>query len=164
MRSHPLARRIIAAPAVGLVLLAALAACGSSSTSSVSPRPSTHSSPSATALIMANREAFFSGKTLAAEKITLLQNGQVFAAIINAQSGSSMASSASAKVTKVAVTSPTQATVTYNILLGTTPALTNQSGVAVYQNGTWKVGEASFCGLLALENSGKAPSVCGSAG
>jgi hypothetical protein len=54
--------------------------------------------------------------------------------------------------------------VTYNVLLGTTPALTSQSGVAVYQGGTWKVGDASFCGLLALENGGKAPSVCSSAG
>jgi len=34
----------------------------------------------------------------------------------------------------------------------------------VYQNGTWKVGDASFCGLLTLENGGKAPSVCSSAG
>jgi hypothetical protein len=66
----------------------------------------------------------------------VLQNGQAFAAIINAQSGSSMASSASAKVTKLTVTSPAQATVTYNVLLRTTPALTNQSGLAVYQNGT----------------------------
>ncbi len=164
MRSHPLARRIISAPALGLALLAALAACGSSSTSSVSPSPSAHSSPSAKALITANWEAFFSGKTSAAKKITLLQNGQAFATIINAQSGSSMASSASAKVTKVTVTSTTQATVAYNILLGTTPALTNQSGLAVYQNGTWKVGDASFCALLALENGGKAPSVCSSAG
>jgi hypothetical protein len=164
MRSHRLARRIISAPALGLALLAALAACGSSSTSSVSPPPSSHPAPSATAVITANWEAFFSGKTSAATKITLLQNGQVFAAIINAQSGSSMATSASAKVTKVTMTSPAQATVTYNVLLGTTPALTNQSGVAVYQNGTWKVGDASFCALLALENGGKAPSVCSSAG
>jgi hypothetical protein len=164
MRSHPLARRIIIAPVLGLALLTALAACGSSGTSSVSPPPSTHSPASATALITANWEAFFSGKTSAAKKITLLQNGQAFATIITAQSGSSMASSASAKVTKVAMTSPTQATVTYDILLGTTPALTSQSGLAVYQNGTWKVGDASFCALLALENGGKAPSVCNSAG
>ena len=164
MRSHPLARRIISAPALALALLAALAACGSSSTSSVSPPPSTHPAPSATALITANWEAFFSGKTSAATKITLLQNGQAFATIINAQSGSSMATSASAKVSKVTMTSPAQATVTYNVLLGTTPALTNQSGVAVYQKGTWKVGDASFCALLALENGGKAPSVCSSAG
>ena len=164
MRSHPLARRNIPAPVLGLALLAALAACGSSSTSSASPPPSTHSSPSATALITANWEAFFSGTSSAATKITLLQNGQAFATIINAQSGSSMARSASAKVTKVTVTSTTQATVAYNILLGTTPALTNQSGLAVYQNGTWKVGDSSFCGLLALENGGKAPSVCSLAG
>ena len=52
---------------------------------------------------------------------------------------------------------------TYNVLPGITPALTNRSGVAVYQNGTWKVGDASFCGLRALENGGKAPSVCSSA-
>ena len=75
-----------------------------------------------------------------------------------------MARSAAAKVTKVTVTSTTKATVAYNILLGTTPALTNQSGLAVYQDGTWKVGDASFCALLALENGGKAPSVCNSAG
>ena len=164
MRSHLLARRIITAPALGLALLAALAACGTSSTSPVSAPASTHPAPSATALITANWEAFFSGKTSAAKKITLLQNGQAYTAIIHAQSGSSLASSALAKVTKLTVTSPTQATVTYNVLLGTTPALTSQSGVAVYQNGTWKVGDASFCGLLALENGGKAPSVCSSAG
>ncbi len=164
MRSHLLARRIITAPALGLALVAALAACGSSSTSSVSAPASTHPAPSATAVITANWEAFFSGKTSAAEKITLLQNGQAYTAIIDAQSGSSLASSASAKVTKLTVTSPAQATVTYNVLLGTTPALTGQSGVAVYQNGIWKVGDASFCGLLALENGGKAPSVCSSTG
>jgi hypothetical protein len=169
MRSHRLARRVIFAPALGLALVAAVSACSSSSTSSVSP-PSTHppssapASSSATALITANWQAFFDGKTSAAKKIALLQNGQTYAAVIQAQSGSSLATSASAKVTKVTVTSPAQAKVTYNVLLGTTPALTNQSGVAVYQNGTWKVGDASFCGLLALENGGKAPSACSSAG
>ncbi len=30
----------------------------------------------------------------------------------------------------------------------------NQSGVGVYEDGTWKVGVASFCGLLVLENNG----------
>jgi hypothetical protein len=57
--------------------------------------------------------------------------------------------------------------VTYNILLGGQPALSNQSGVAVKQAGTWKVGVASFCGLLAVENGGKTsglPAACKSAG
>ena len=44
---------------------------------------------------------------------------------------------------------------TYSILVSGKEALPNQSGVAVYQDGSWKVGEASFCGLLILENGGK---------
>jgi hypothetical protein len=67
-------------------------------------------------------------------------------------------------VTSVTITSATQAKVIYNILLGGQTALSKQTGVAVYENGTWKVGDASFCGLLALENGGKAPSVCSAAG
>ena len=92
MRSNLLARRIISAPSFGLALVAALAACGSSSTSSVSAPASTHPPVSAAAVITANWEAFFSGKTSAAKKITLLQHGQAFATIIQAQSGSGLAS------------------------------------------------------------------------
>ena len=160
------------------VLAAGVAACGSSNNSGASASPSTSkpatsapatsasaaASGSAAALITKNWEAFFSAKTPVAKRVALLQNGQVFAAVIRAQAGSSLASSASAKVTKVTVTSPTHAKVTYSILVGGSPALANQSGVAVLQAGTWKVGLASFCGLLTLENSGKTPSVCKSAG
>ena len=81
--------------------------------------------------------------------------------------GSGLASEATAKVTKVTVTSPTQATVTYSILVGGQPALSGKTGIAVLQGGTWKVGLASFCGLLVLENSGKTtglPAACNSAG
>ena len=63
--------------------------------------------------------------------------------------------------------SPTQAKVIYSILVGGTPALSNQNGVAVLQNGVWKVGDTSFCGLLIVENSGKTsglPAACQSAG
>jgi hypothetical protein len=84
----------------------------------------------------------------------------MFGSIISKQAGSSLASSASAKVTKVTVTSPTQAKVTYDVLLGGSPALSGQSGVAVKQGGTWKVGAASFCGLLKLEQTPGLPSVC----
>jgi hypothetical protein len=93
----------------------------------------------------------------------LLQDGSQFATIIKQQAGSSLAQGASAKVTNVTVNSPTQATVKYNVLLGGNPALTNQSGTAVLENGTWKVGVTSFCSLLILENGGKAtglPAVC----
>jgi hypothetical protein len=52
--------------------------------------------------------------------------------------------------------------VTYSILLlgSPVPGLTNTKGVAVLEGGTWKVGDASFCVLLTLENSGKPPAVC----
>jgi hypothetical protein len=91
----------------------------------------------------------------------------VFASVLKAQSGSTLASSATAKVTKVTLVSATQAKVTYSILIGGQPALSNQTGTAVLQGGTWKVGLASFCGLLTLENSGKTsglPAACKSAG
>jgi hypothetical protein len=42
--------------------------------------------------ITANWEAFFNGKSSAAQKISLLENGQKFAVLINAQAGSGLAS------------------------------------------------------------------------
>jgi hypothetical protein len=175
MRFDLLVRRMILAPALALALAAAITACGSSSSSSAShtssATPSTvftgsasaASSASASAQIKADWEAFFSGATSASKKIALLQNGQKYAALIQAQAASGLAKSASATVTAVHVISPKQATVTYDIDLGGKPALSNQTGTAVYQDGTWKVGDASFCQLLALENGGKAPAGCSSA-
>jgi hypothetical protein len=175
MRFDLVARRVIVAPALGLALAAAVAACsssGSSSATSTPPSsapatsapatsaPASSGSASATAQITANWEAFFNGKTPAAQKIQLLQNGQTFASIINAQAGSSLATSAGAKVSSVTLTSSTQAKVIYDITLSGSTALSNQTGVAVYQDGAWKVGDASFCDLLGLENGGTPPSVC----
>jgi hypothetical protein len=181
MRFTILARRI-AAPALGLALAATMAACSSSSTSSAGAQPSSaapassapsapassapaSSSPaaaggSAKAQITANWEAFFNGQTSAAKKISLLENGQKFAAVINAQAGSGLASTAGAKVKAVVVESATKATVSYDITLNGATALPNQTGTAVYEDGTWKVGDVSFCQLLKLENGGNAPSVC----
>jgi len=183
MRFNLLARRM-AAPALGLALAATVAACSSSSSSSPPAAPSSAassaasspatspSSPSAAsspgggtsanakAQIKSNWEAFFDGQTSAAKKISLLENGQKFASVINAQAGSGLASSAGAKVTAVVVNSATKATVSYDITLSGATALPNQTGTAVYQNGTWKVGDVSFCQLLKLENNGTAPGVC----
>jgi len=179
MRSQLLARRI-AAPALGLALAATMAACSSgspatASPSSAAPSSSAASSPAAgstanasspaasgnaTAQITTNWEAFFDGKTSAATKISLLENGQKFASIINAQAGSGIAASAGAKVYTVTVISPAQATVHYDITLNGQTALGNQTGTAVYQDGMWKVGDVSFCQLLKIENGGTAPSVC----
>lgn len=169
---------IILACALGM----GVAACGSSGSStgaSSSSAAATSSAPvrstsaatvgnsAAEKTIAANWVAFFNAKTATGKRVGLLQDGSTFAAVIKAQSRSSLASSASAKVTKVTVTSPTQATVKYDILVGGQPALTGRTGVAVKEGGTWKVGIASFCGLLSLENGGKTsglPAACKSAG
>ena len=151
--------------ALGAVM--AVTACSSSSSSGAKPSASASttavSTSAAVAQIKANWEAFFNPKTPVAKRVSLLQNGQVFESIITAQAGSPLASSATSSVSSVTVESPAQATVVYSILVGGSPALKNQPGVAVYQGGIWKVGDQSFCALLTLENSGKAPAACPSA-
>jgi hypothetical protein len=135
---------------------AAAATTSSASTSASAPAGSV-------AAITTNWEAFFSAKTPDSKRVKLLENGSQFASVIRSQSGSSLASLATAKVLNVTVNSATAATVKYNILVGGTPELKNQTGTAVLQNGTWKVGVASFCGLLTIENAGKTsglPAAC----
>jgi len=163
-------RRFVSAVLLAFTLGGGLAACGSggggptpSTTPPTSAAPSTSSASSGVAAdvsaITANWTAFFNAKTPTSQRVNLLQNGQTFASVLQAQAGSSLASQASAKVTKVTVITTAQAAVTYDILVAGQPVLSNQSGTAVYQDGTWKVGDASFCGLLTLENSGSTSSL-----
>jgi len=148
----------------GLVLITVLvaAACGSSASSST-PTPSataTATSSSAADLVKADWQAFFAGTTPAKTKITLLQNGTAFSKTIQAQAASPIAKGTQAQVTAVKVVSPTKATVTYSILVNGQPALSDQTGEAVLEGGTWKVGTASFQALLAMEQQagGASPS------
>jgi hypothetical protein len=167
------------------VLAMALGACGSSSPTSAhtsapagtsttiaaSATPSSSASANASApagsvaAITTNWEAFFNAKTPDGKRVNLLQNGSQFASVIRSQSGSFLARFATAKVKSVTVTSPTQATVKYEIFVDGRPQL-SQTGTAILQNGTWKVGVSSFCGLLIIENLGKTkglPTACQSA-
>jgi hypothetical protein len=163
--------------AAGLVAMAVLAGCGGGSPGSTPPSTPHHSSAPAgaptpapttstssgggaadTAAISRAFVEFFSGKTPAAQKIALLQNGTAFSTTITAQAGSSLATSTTATVSKVTATSPTGASVIYTISLAGSPALKNQNGQAVKEDGTWKVGDATFCALLTLE--GNAPAIC----
>lgn len=167
--------------AIGLVFAAALlsvgpalAGCSSNSSSpSTPPAPSTtgtgsppsspasSSEPTAGAaaiqVIETNWAKFFNAKTPIPQRIGLLENGSVFAPVIRAQAGELLARLATAKVTHVTLTGTSQASVTYSILVGGNikAGLPGQTGVAVYQNGVWKVGQTSFCGLLKLENGNK---------
>ena len=140
-------------PLAALVLAAAIAALaagcgGGSSTGGGGPE----------ATITANWETFFKGSTDATTRIGLLENGQDFASLIRSISANPLSKTLSAKVGKVDVTDPNTAKVTYTLYLGKNAVLKNASGDAVRQNGTWKVGDASFCQLLALE--GASPPAC----
>ena len=179
MRFQPSARRIPLAPAIvaGFGLL--IAGCGSSSPPA--PKASSPSSPSSPSsapdsgsssgmtpteqTIKANWVKFFASSTPNSQRVALLENGSQFKKVIADQSTSSLASSAGATVTKVSNVTSSQATVLYSITVAGTPALPNQTGTAVYQGGTWKVGDKSFCALLVLE-LGKTgvPSACLTAG
>jgi hypothetical protein len=118
----------------------------------------------AVAAIKKNWATFFNGKTPTSERLKLIQGGDKLAKVLEAQKqGNPLASSATAKVTHVTLTGTSQASVTYSILLGGQAALSGQPGVAIYEDGVWKVGLASFCSLLKLENSGNSsglPSAC----
>lgn len=174
MSDHQPTPRAFMAAAGSVALGLTLVACGGSgpakpqSTTSAPSSPAAGSSAasSAQSQIAKNWEAFFSGKTSFAKSLSLLQDGSAFRSALRAQSTSSLAKEASVKVTKVTVVSPSKADVTYTILLSGSPVLPNQKGEAVKENGTWKVGVASFCGLLKLENGGTSglPSACKSAG
>src|SRR5262249_23247141 len=162
-------------PAVSVCVLAlaslVLAACSSGGSGNGPTRPPTGpatSAPSASssgaaepttgsgavAAIKSNWATFFNAKTSLAGRLALLQNGQALAAVIKAQSKNSLATTATSKVSSVTLTSAKQASVLYTIYVGGQPALKNKHGVAVYQDGVWKVGLVSFCGLLKLENAG----------
>jgi hypothetical protein len=130
----------------------------SSSSSSSAPPPSGSSEPAsgngAVQAIQTNWAKFFSAKTPTAQRIALLENGSQFSSVITSQANSPLALAATAKVTNVSLTGTTQAAVSYGIYLAGKSALPGQSGVAVYQDGVWKVGDTSFCSLLKLEAGG----------
>jgi hypothetical protein len=174
---HAPQRRLIAV-ALPIIIGLTLTACSNNSSPSnthTSPSPSTSSSVPSTptaeptsgaaaiAAIKTNWIAFFTASTPSARRIQLLQDGQLFAAAIRALASSPFAATSSASVSKISLTSASQAAVTYDVLVSGTPILKNQPGVAVYESGLWKVGYKSFCALLILENAGKTsglPSVC----
>ena len=153
-----------------------LAACGGGSSSSAKPAspPATASAstaeptsgPAAVAAITANWKTVFNGKAPIPQRLALVQDGSQVAAFVQAQAKTSFgqaATGSTATVSAVTITSPSQATVHYQVLLLGTPLLKNQVGTAIYQDGIWKVAIASFCGLAYLEypkGSPKLPAAC----
>jgi hypothetical protein len=177
MRSQhgPRLRRASAAlAATGCLILAACGGGGSHPAKSASPKPTASatasaepvSGPAAVAAITANWKTVFNGKAPLPRRLALVQDGPQVAAFVEAQAKTSFgqaATGSTATVGSVLITSPSQASVHWNLLLLGTPLLKNQVGTAVYLNGTWKVAIASFCGLAYLEypkGSSKLPAAC----
>ena len=149
----------------GVVACLLVAGCSSSASSSgaaaqasaviASKTASAAAADSAQEAITHAYETFFAGTTPAATKVSLLQNGSSYAGVIQLQASSPTAKGTSAKVLRVGevTAGSTTATVTYTVSVNGQPALSNQTGQAVSENGTWKVADSSFCALLALEGS-----------
>lgn len=190
MRFHP-ARGLAAAGAIVAVLAATACSASSSSPSSSSSSTSappatsapattgssaaggtggatasagTGSNSAAVAQITTNWEKFFASSTPASERVALLQNGSTFSSALSSFASNPLAAGLAAKVTSVTVTSATKATVKYDLTgTGGTTLLANQTGTAVLEGGVWKVGDASFCGLLSLAGAAlnlKVPAAC----
>jgi hypothetical protein len=186
MRIDPITRRVYLAPALGLVLIAAMSACSSSSPSSASSVPAS-SAPAASASssaassapattgassgssaavteITTNWNTFFNSSTPNSKRVQLLQNGSEFSASIAAFASSPLAAAVSSKVDSVTLDSATKATVKYDLTAAGATVATGATGSSVLQDGTWKVGDDVFCGLLteakAAGMSVPVPSAC----
>jgi hypothetical protein len=153
-------RALVGALVVGLAALAV--ACGGSSessttTSSAPPATAPASTTGTSALtgeaatIAANWVKFFDGSVAPQAKIGLLESGRQYQKELETNAASPFAQSSTATVTAVTITSPTEATVKYTVLVGGQPALPDQTGKAIKQDGVWKVGAQSFLALLALQ-------------
>ncbi|MEV5439106.1 hypothetical protein AB0K80_24305 [Streptomyces sp. NPDC052682] len=163
------------AAALALFLAPVLTACGDgdgggSETRPPSPtvRPTT-STPAATPPnaaqaeqeIRQNWQKFFDPKTPVAQKQKVLENGERMAPVLGAFSGDARGGQVQAKVTRVEFTSPTLATVTYDLTLKGATVLPNASGTAIEQGGTWKVSAKTLCALVQMSGNGSATAVPG---
>jgi hypothetical protein len=94
-------------------------------------------------------QQFSEGQTVDAA-VANLENGETYRDAIIQQQTSGATRGLSVQVKDVQVTSPTVATVTYDILLSGNVALAGTKGNAVRIDGKWKVSEQHFCVLLSL--------------
>jgi hypothetical protein len=125
------------------------AAAASSSTSTDSPE---------VAAVKKAYTDFLDPAVPVAQKTALIQDGTAFLPTMQQQAGSQFAKSVSIKIQSVKLDSPNTASLLFDLLLTGSPVLTNQTGYAIKENGSWKVAGTTFCGLLSAQ--GPVPSVC----
>jgi hypothetical protein len=160
--------------AVAAVALTLAAACSSSSSggsahTAATPPPAsgTANAPAdpaaAKAQITTNWQLFFAYTTPRSRAVQLVQGGAGLSAALAAAAQLQQQThirQEEAKVTGVVFTSPTQATVSYQLLNGTNVLLPTATGTAVLVNGTWLVSKATLCALVQLGSNGKAVPGC----
>ena len=138
--------------ALVLVAALALAGCGGSSGTTT-----TDTTAAARAQIKSAYVKFFSGKTPVSDRIAVLQNGSKFKEVVTSFANNPLAKNVNVTVSSVTLEGGENAKVVYTVKLGGA-GLPKQTGTAVRENGTWKVGYASLCKLIALQ--GSTPSAC----
>jgi hypothetical protein len=161
--------------ALGLALAFAVAGCSSGSSGggggTTTPPATTPTTPAATQstavpaatdaasqaaatkVIKTNWATFFKTSTPHATAVGMLQDGASLGPAVKdaAKIAKAGKTNESAKVKKV-VFSPdgTSATVTYTLYGNGNPILKNTTGVAVLEDGQWKVSKITFCTLVGL--------------
>ena len=135
-----------------LVAGLALAGCGGSSGTTT-----TDTTAAARAQIKSAYVKFFSGKTPVSDRVAVLQNGSKFKGLVTSFANNPLAKNVNVTVSSVTLDGGDNAKVVYTVKLGGA-GLPKQTGTAVRENGTWKVGYASLCKLVALQ--GSTPSAC----
>ncbi|MEU9235912.1 hypothetical protein [Streptomyces subrutilus] len=99
-----------------------------------------------------NWTAFFDSEVPVERKAELLENGDFLEPLLSGLAGRTDAAETSAEVTDVVFTAPTEAQVTYDLLLGGIPVMPETKGTAVLEDGVWKVSAKTLCALV--ERSG----------
>ncbi|MET9214159.1 MULTISPECIES: hypothetical protein [unclassified Nocardia] len=142
----------------GLVLATALTGCGSDDEADAAPSAAATSSAAPATADAATTQAitqayttFFDGSKPATERAALVQSGDAFLAILQAQAQNPQSSGTSVTVSTVKVTGADTADVGYTLLMGGNPVLPDQTGQAVKQGESWKVAATTFCALLAIQ-------------
>ncbi|MBT2477093.1 hypothetical protein [Streptomyces sp. ISL-94] len=107
----------------------------------------------AEAQIEKNWAALFDPKVTAEEKAGLVENGELLQPLLEGLAGRPGADKASAEVTEVVFTSPTEARVTYDLLVSGFPVLDGRTADVVLEDGVWKISTKSLCGLAELSGS-----------
>ncbi|WP_127356986.1 hypothetical protein [Actinacidiphila soli] len=97
-----------------------------------------------------NWEAFFASTTPLDAKVALVENGEQYALMVQGFADDKRASQFRAQVHDVAFASSAEAEVTYDLSRQGRAVKTGARGMAVSQDGTWKVSVETLCALSQL--------------